>query len=195
MRKVGIFSAWLLVTMLVTGLTWQIVSAAENQVSDGPVTGISLGDASPSIGSSVAIDENGSSSTSPSRTSIETSGSQPTSSIPPGTTSPSTTLSTLPGSSGTSQSSSTTSTLGSSSSTSAGVWKVASVPTIGGTLVVSYRNDEVKLNSVAAAPGFTAEVDKSGPPEVRVDFEGVTTTIEMRIASEDGVLDIGLNEN
>jgi hypothetical protein len=61
--------------------------------------------------------------------------------------------------------------------------------------VVSYRNDEVKLNSAKAAPGFTTEIDKPGPPEVRVDFEGVATTVEVRIESEDGVLDINVEED
>jgi hypothetical protein len=68
------------------------------------------------------------------------------------------------------------------------------VPTVGGTVVVSYRGDEVKLNSTSPAPGFSVEVEKAGPPEVRVDFEGISATVEVRIECENGVLDFEVDE-
>jgi hypothetical protein len=55
-------------------------------------------------------------------------------------------------------------------------------------VVVSHRPYEVRLDSATPAPGFTMEIDKSGPDEVRVEFEGEDDSYEVRVRWENGVL-------
>jgi hypothetical protein len=61
--------------------------------------------------------------------------------------------------------------------------------------VVSSRGDEVKLDTATPAPGFGMEVDEAGPPEVRIDFDGLVVTVEVRIRSDNGILDIEIKED
>jgi hypothetical protein len=60
-------------------------------------------------------------------------------------------------------------------------WQVKTIPTAGGTVVVSYRPGEVVLDGATPAAGFTVEVDKQGPPEVKVKFESESTKVEVRV--------------
>jgi hypothetical protein len=73
---------------------------------------------------------------------------------------------------------------------------VKTIPTAGGTLVVSYRPGEVVLDGATPAAGFTVDVDKQGPPEVRVEFESETAKVEVRV-EWDGklVTDIQVDED
>jgi hypothetical protein len=200
MRKFGMFSAWLVATLFVTGLTWQIVSAAESQVSDGPASAVSLTDAFDSLDSSTTTsssttgDDIGSiPSTVPFGVSTTLPGGSPSTTSPGSGTNPG--GGTRGSSPSTPISSPSTSSPASSITISAGVWKTTTVPTIGGTVIVSHRGDEVKLNTASPAPGFGMEVDKAGPPEVRIEFDGVAVTVEVRIRSENGVLDIEIRED
>lgn len=74
-------------------------------------------------------------------------------------------------------------------------WQVATIPTLGGTVVVSYRSGEVVLGAATPSPGFTVEVDKEGPPEVEVEFEGATLRVEVRVRWQDGQLEVEVDEN
>ena len=48
-------------------------------------------------------------------------------------------------------------------------------------MVISYRPGEVVLDGATPAAGFTVEVEKQGPPEVRVEFESDTAKVEVRV--------------
>jgi hypothetical protein len=57
-------------------------------------------------------------------------------------------------------------------------------------VVVSYRPDEVVLGSAAPAAGFAAEIKKSGPPEVDVEFESESAKYRVRARWADGDLSV-----
>jgi hypothetical protein len=155
-----IVGAWVLVAALATTLTWQIVSAADAQVSDSPPI-----QATPD----------------PS-TSDSTASSAPTSSTSSSTTSPSIAPSS---SSTTSGSSSTTVPSG-----PVVAWSSRTIQTGGGVVVVSYRPDEVVLSSAAPAAGFSADIKKEGPPEVDVEFESESAKYRVRARWEGGDLSV-----
>jgi len=150
MNRYGLIAIWVVATTLMTVLAWQIVAAAGEQVSPGPLTPI----AAPLITSSSTT-------------------------VPGSITSTSSTSTTRPGSGST-----TVTTAPSPGSTSTGVtatWQVKTIPTEGGTVVVSYRPGEVFLDGATPAAGFTVEVEKQGPPEVRVKFESESSKVEVRV--------------
>lgn len=60
-------------------------------------------------------------------------------------------------------------------------------------MVVGHRPYEVRLESATPAPGFTMEIDKQGPDEVRVEFENDDDSYEIRVRWEDGVLTTEVN--
>ena len=51
--------------------------------------------------------------------------------------------------------------------------------------MVSYRPGEVILDGATPTAGFTVDVDKQGPPEVRVEFESDTAKVEVRVEWDD----------
>jgi hypothetical protein len=59
-------------------------------------------------------------------------------------------------------------------------WSSRTVQTGGGVVVVSYRPDEVVLSSASPAAGFSAEIEKKGPPEVDVEFESESAKYRVR---------------
>lgn len=169
MKRWSLVAAWILVAVLATGLTWQIVSAADARVSDRPVP---LEVDAPLAGS-------------PTTTSTVV---DPTTTISPTTTlPPSGTGSTVTTAASTSSSSASGGTTPSTGSTS---WNTKAIPTGGGTVVVNYRGDEVVLNAATPAAGFAVEVDKSGPDEVAVEFESDSAKYEVKARSSGGVLDV-----
>jgi hypothetical protein len=48
-------------------------------------------------------------------------------------------------------------------------------------VVVSFRPGEVVLNGATPAAGFAVDVEKQGPPEVRVEFESGAARFEVRV--------------
>lgn len=167
MSRPALVAIWVLATALTTVIAWQIVAAAGEQVSPGPLTPV----ASPT------------SSTSSSSTVTSSS-----------TTTSSTTSTTTPGSTTSSTSSSSSSTSPTTTATTAPDWLVKSIPTSGGTVVVSYRQGEVVLDAATPAPGFSVEVDKQGPPDVDVEFEGEEMRVRVR-AEWDERLVVEVDEN
>ena len=156
MNRFGLVAIWVAATALTTVLAWQIVAAAGEQVSPGPLTPIAAPVTS-TTGVSTTLPTTSSSASS-------TSTSQPGS----GSTSP------------------TTSSPADSTSISAGAnWQVKTIPTDGGTVVVSYRPGEVILDGATPAAGYTVDVDKQGPPEVRVEFESEASKVEVRVEWDD----------
>ena len=79
--------------------------------------------------------------------------------------------------------------------TSVPKWAVKSVETPGGTVVVKYRVGEVVLQAATPAPGFQAEVEKAGPPEVEVEFESESAKFEVKATWKDGEFDVDVDES
>jgi len=105
--------------------------------------------------------------------------SSTTATLPPSTSlSNPTTTTTESGSGGTTA---TTTPLGTTSTSVASTWQVRTIPTDGGTVVVSYRPGQVVLDGATPAAGFKVEVEKQGPPEVRVKFENESKKVEVRV--------------
>ncbi|HEX5695619.1 MAG TPA: hypothetical protein VFZ15_04500 [Acidimicrobiia bacterium] len=165
MRRLGLVGAWVLVAMVATTLTWQIVSAADDQVSDRPVAALDL----------ATLDSTTSSSTVPVTVTSDTV-----------VVDPSSTTSTTQGTS----SSTTTVQSTTAPTTGTAAWQVRKIDTGGGTVVVGYRPGEVVLQSAAPSPGFSVEVKKGGPPEVEVEFEGESAKYEVKAKWSDGQLSI-----
>ncbi len=164
-RRLGLVGAWLLVVVVVTTVTWQIVSAADDQVSERPT---SLNVAAPVISSL-------------------------TTSTVTGTTQPSVTSTTV-GSGVTTTTSEQNAAPTTTATTSAG-WQAQSVQTAGGTVVVRYRPDEVTYQAATPAKGFYVEIEKFGPPEVRVKFESEGSEIEVRAVWQNDQLDVDISES
>ena len=157
MNKWGMAAVWVVVAAAATTLTWQIVSAADDQVSDRPAAALNLA-------------------------------TQPSTTAASGTNASSTAVVT----SSTTQGSSSTSQVAASSSTTSTTsdWNVRTVNTGGGTVVLSYRPDEVVLQSASPKPGFAAEIKKSGPPEVEVEFESESAKYEVKAKWSGGQLSV-----
>lgn len=165
MRRFTLFFGWLVVVGLATTLTWQIVSAADDRVSERPIAPLNV--AAPVI-------------TDASTTTSTTVPSTPTTSMPA--------LSTSTSSTGTTAGRSTTST--SPPTTAAVVWQTRTVNTAGGTLTLRYRPGEVTYQSATPAPGYKVEVEKPGPPEVKVEFESESQKVDVEASWEDRGLDV-----
>lgn len=169
MRRFGIFGIWLVVVVLATTVTWQIVSAADDQVSDRPVAPLNV--AAPVLTDTTlsTTDTTAPSTTLPST--VTTTAAQTTA-----TSSPTTTA--------------TTATTPTTSAPSTAQWQSRSVQTGGGTVIIRYRPGEVQYQSATPSPGFQVEVDDAGPPDVKVEFESETQKFEVEARWKDGVLDV-----
>jgi hypothetical protein len=171
-RRLSLVGAWLLVVVVATTVTWQIVSAADDQVSDRAT---SLNVAAPVLSRLTT-------------TTTTTSTSLPTQTS---TTSASNTSTTIPADS--------TSTTGPNAATTTATttpdtnWQTKSVQTPGGTVVVQYRPNEVVYQAATPNKGFHVEVEGYGPPEVEVKFESESMEIEVHAAWRDGRLDIDVS--
>jgi hypothetical protein len=55
-------------------------------------------------------------------------------------------------------------------------------------VVVTYRVGEVTLSSASPAAGFAADIKKSGPPEVDVEFESDSAKYRVKAKWSDGDL-------
>jgi hypothetical protein len=169
-RRFTLFFGWLVVVGLATTLTWQIVSAADDRVSERPIAPLNV--AAPAIADSAS-------------TTVTTLRSTTTtSSIPTSPTIPSTGSSAAPA---TTSASSTTPTVES--------WSTRSVNTTGGSLTLRYRPGEVTYQSAAPAPGFQVEVEKPGPPVVRVEFESESQKVEVEASWEYDGLDVHVSSD
>ena len=171
MRRLGLIGAWLIALVVTTSLTWQIVRAADSQISDRPAP---INVAAPVI------------------TDLTTS----TTVVAPDTTVTTIdrTTTTSNGTTSTSQGVSTT-TSTAPATTASTAWKTKSVKTAGGTLVLQYRPGEVAYQAATAAAGFHVEIEKLGPPKVEVKFESESMEIEVHAEWRDGDLDVEVSES
>lgn len=176
--------AWVTVTLLVTMTAWGVVSAASNQVNDSPLAPIIDAGSGATLATTIAtstlvtstvvgIDSSTSPTTTPGGTSTSTNSG----------TVPSTTI---PGSS--------TTTSSSSSTTVAGTSGTKTISTVGGTVTVSWSNGNVYYESASPAIGYSAEIEDTGPEQVRVDFEGDGHEVSVRVEWVNGMLDIEIED-
>jgi cytoskeletal protein RodZ len=168
-----LFFGWLVVVGLATTLTWQIVSAADDQVSERPIAPLNV--AAPALADT-------SSTIATTTTSLAASATTTTTLATPTTSSPKATVATS-----TTTSSSTTAT---SPPTTEATWQTRSVQTAGGTVILRYRPGEVTYQSATPAPGYQVEVEKPGPPEVRMEFESESRKVEVEASWQDDGLDV-----
>lgn len=176
-KRLSLFAAWLGVLVLATTLTWQIVSAADDRVSDRPLAPLNV--AAPVItGVDTTI------VTTPSSTSAVTAATDPEPSSSTTATS-STTVTTAP--------STTSTTAAPATTTTTSGWQTRSVETRGGTVVFRYRPGEVIYQTATPAPGYKVEVDKQGPPEAELEFESADDKVEIHAAWESGDIDIEIS--
>ena len=178
MNRLGLIAAWIGVTALTTFFAWQIVSAADAQVTERPLSVVAAAPPEPvapvnDTASPATIESGGETTTT-------------TSSPPVTTTVPSTTLPTTGGSSSTVTSSPATTVPES--------WSIRTIPTAGGTVVVKYRTGEVVLEAASPAPGYSVEIEKAGPPKVEVEFESVDDKVEVKAEWSDGDLVVEVSE-
>lgn len=173
-KRLSLFAAWLGVLVLATTLTWQIVSAADDRVSDRPLAPLN-------VAAPVITGADTTNFTAPSSTTAVTVAADPEpSSSTTGTSS--TTITTAP---------STTSTTPAPATTTTTVgWQTRSVETRGGTVVFRYRPNEVIYQTATPSPGFQVEVDKQGPPEAQVEFESEEDKVEIHASWESGDINI-----
>ena len=165
MRRFGIFGIWLLVVFGATMVTWQIVSAADDQVSDRPVAPLNV--AAPAL--------------------VDTTSTTADSTM----SSPTTSTATTPPTDATSTPTTTSPAAGPTTpAPPSSSWQSRSIQTSGGTVIVRYRPGEVEYQSATPAPGFQVEVDKAGPPDVKVEFESEEQRFEVEARWNDGGLDV-----
>lgn len=174
MRRLRLFGAWLVVLILTTAVTWQIVNAAEGQINtDLPPIAVEAPEADSTSTSTDQMSDEAS-------TTSSASGSQPA---------PTTTVTT-------SGSSATLATSGTSSTTQAqdSTWTLRTIGSTGGTVVVRYRPGEVELQAATPASGFQTEIDKAGPPDVRVEFESEDAEVRIEARWADEGLDVKVSD-
>jgi len=188
MRKyIGLGAAWL----LATGLSVVIASAAvagirdrvvETPVAIGPpTTSTALAPASPTTTTDLVVPS----------TVLASTDTPPTTTVPPVTTtaaSPAATTTTeSPPATNT-----TTTTVPVTTTTVALSYETYTL--IGGTVTLSFGNGEVRVVSVAPSAGFDADIEKSGPIEVEVDFESNDHKSELSAKIENGELRVETEE-
>lgn len=169
MRRLRLAGAWLLVLMVTTALAWQIVIAADAQVSDRPLplnVNAPVLQAGETSEPSTIVTEPTSTTTT-----LDHSSTSPV-------TQPTVTAAATP---------TTTST-----STSA-AWQTRVIPTQGGTLVVAYRPGEVYYQTATPKPGYHAEVEQPGPPKVEIKFESQSHEIAIHVEWKNGDLAVEIS--
>lgn len=167
MRRWNLLAGWLLAVLVSTGLTWQIVSAADNRVSQRPAAPLDLAASAATGATTTTL------STPTTEPSAAPGESPPPAEGPPATTSTTTSTTVVP-----------------ADDTSQETWTTHTEGTPGGSVVLRYREDEVMLQAVSPAPGFQVEVNKEGPPEVDVEFQGVALKVRVRAEWREGRLDL-----
>ncbi len=171
MQRARPLLAWVTITTLSTLVTWQVVASASDEVNDVPRTPLVVAVGAPPTTVFLTVPA----STETSQPPVSSTSVAPTSTTAAETTAP-TTAPPPPGPS-------PTSTTQPPSSTG-----VATVGSAGGTVTVSYRDDEVYFEGATPMPGYSVEVEDDGPEHVVVAFESEEGTIEVRIEWRDGEL-------
>ncbi|MCA1736632.1 MAG: hypothetical protein LC739_11165 [Actinobacteria bacterium] len=163
-QKSSRFLLWLLATMATTAIAYVAVNAAGSEVNDQPLTGVIA--ASPSSSSTSIL--------------ISTTLQPTTTTTIPGTTSlTSSSTHTSPSTATSAATTSTTATTSPPPVTTA-PWQQTTLNSAGGSIIVSYRPEEVRLESVVPQAGFAYEINDEGPDRVEVDFEAGDANYRIR---------------
>jgi hypothetical protein len=199
MRKLALFSAWLLATVAVSSVTYQVLDAADSGVRDAPRTAVvvatGLEPPVAAVGASASDSSDTTSITPHTSDPVTLGGSSPTHELLAGTSpaprpddndgaggslvTPASTTTTPPGASTVPPAPATT------SATVSEAWKTTTITSPGGSLTVSYRTGEVRYEVAVPAAGFELDIESTGP-DVRVEFEGEDEGWEIRARWHDG---------
>ncbi len=147
-RGLRLFAAWAAASALVSSAAWQVVGAAEDQVSEKPLSRL-IAIPSPTTSPVPAPLAPASSS---STTTVPDPPPTPPEIVAPTVTTPSTTSTTV--------------------APQDEPWTTEAVATPAGVVLVSYRPGEVRLEAVTPIPGWSYKVTKAEPDEVEVRFSG-----------------------
>jgi hypothetical protein len=156
---------WLAATAATTALAYVAVDAAGSRVTDRPLSAVVATPSTAAAPTSTLVPTPSSTLASPSTT------------LPH----PTTTLS-------------SPATTASPATTTTESWQQQTINSSAGTLVVSFRSDQVRLEAVAPLIGFSYQVEQDGPSEVRVEFEG-PLRVEVRVRFRDGQLVTEIDED
>jgi hypothetical protein len=72
---------------------------------------------------------------------------------------------------------------------------VRSISSVGGTVVIRHRPEEVELQAATPAPGYEVEIDDAGPDRVRVDFESDDSDVRVEAEWRDGELEVTVSDD
>ncbi len=185
MRRVGIVAAWVVATMVATMIAASAVGSVRGQVTDVPAipnagtaallaatTTIAVAESSTTTSTALAIDPTTTTTTavtpsSSTTTTTTTPSSTPTTTSPP----PTTTTTTFPPGPA-----------------------ITTYTLVGGQVWISADEPDVAFVNAVPEAGFSVEIEKAGPGEVRVEFESSDRESSFRARWEDGELDIDIDE-
>ncbi|MGF1665252.1 MAG: hypothetical protein ACFCVC_03155 [Acidimicrobiia bacterium] len=197
MKRLALFSTWLLATVAVSWVTYQVLDAADAEVRNGPQTAVVVAASrEPQVVVVGAAAETGETEPRGSQAADPATpdGSSPVTMIAqddqtdgvPATAGPTGTSPAPPSDGGgsggggatttsttvTTVPSATTATtaLATTSTTAAQAWTTTTITSPGGNLTVSYRPGEVRYEVAVPAAGYELEIDSTGP-DVKVEFE------------------------
>ena len=190
-RHFGLIFAWVLATAVATLISMAAVSLVGASVVDQPIAQFIQTTTTTDTTGTTSVPESLVSTTSPST--VPTPGSTTTTLAVP-TTSGATTTTTQPSPS-TTTSPATTSTTVAPTTTTVPDTTTTTIATTGpftfavqgGSVTVSCDGNSISLGGAVPDLGFTVEVEKSGPEEVRVEFTFGETETEVRVECTDGV--------
>jgi len=203
-KRVGVVVMWILATFGTASITLAAVSRVGGEVSDRPavpVAGTDLAATSRSQETVVTTDPTASATTQPVVEAAASSSLLEGSS--PSTTVPATDLSTTmtsditsdagPGTG--SESASSSSTTSTTSTTVATTTYLDTTGLLGGTVTVQVTGNGVVLIAAIPNDGFTAEVKKSAPSKVEVEFNSPGHDSRYQAEVRDGFLDVDIEEH
>lgn len=201
MQRVGLLAAWLVATLVATAGAWQVVGAAESEVSEAPLTPvIAISSPSTEAPSPVSVSvydtpttmEDPVPTTRPAQAETDTSADDTTTTYTaPGETSTvSSTTSPSPSTTRVLSIEPTTTTTepGQPSEPTVIESTTLSVPTRAGTVIAVGVDPDVSVAAVLVAPGWSYEVTDSGKARVRVRFHRGTDEVDVEIRWQDGKL-------
>lgn len=169
MNRIGLLAAWIAATGIATLLAWQVVGAADDQISDAPDTPV-IAVTTPDV-STTSVPTDSSSST------TVTSSASTSSTVDSGSTTSTTT------------NTSTTAPDSSTSTTTSGIPATTTAVSDGGTVTVTGVEPNVELVAVVAVPGWSYQVETAQGDRVQVTFEnGAGEEIRVRCEWENGQL-------
>ncbi len=204
MKRIVYPLIWLAVTVTAVLIASAAVSSVRDQVTDTPTailpptTTIAISSmeqlvadpVDPSSAASGSIDESTTSTTTAPTTTTsappETSTTVPTTTVPPASDSEAEPIEAA---------TTTTTSVPTTTSTSAPTTEIRSYELIGGSVSVEIGDGTVRLAGASPKPGFTMEVEKSGPEKVEVEFHNDDRESHFSAKFEDGHFEPSISES